>query len=76
MAIWRISKHIEEFLDRYYNRQRLHSALGYWTPVEFEQKCQTQNSEEGFDAPKISFSSRGNLSIRCRLREPVGEQNL
>jgi putative transposase len=28
--------HIEEFLDQYYNRQRLHSALGYQTPEEFE----------------------------------------
>ena len=29
--------HIEEFIDRYYNRQRLHSALGYRTPEECEQ---------------------------------------
>lgn len=29
--------HIEEFIERYYNRCRLHSALGYKAPEEFEQ---------------------------------------
>jgi transposase InsO family protein len=32
-----LSEHLEEFIDRYYNRLRLHSALGYRTPEEFEQ---------------------------------------
>jgi putative transposase len=29
--------HVEEFIERYYNRCRLHSALGYRPPEEFEQ---------------------------------------
>lgn len=29
--------HIAEFIDQYYNRCRLHSALGYKAPEEFEQ---------------------------------------
>ena len=26
-----------EYMEVYYNRQRLHSSLGYLTPVEYEQ---------------------------------------
>jgi putative transposase len=39
--------HIEEFIDQYYNRQRLHSALGYQTPEEFEQALATSPVSAG-----------------------------
>jgi len=32
-----LRQNLEEFLDRYYNRVRLHSALDYQSPQEFEQ---------------------------------------
>jgi len=31
-----LRSHLEEFIDGYYNRKRLHSALGYQTPEEYE----------------------------------------
>jgi putative transposase len=33
---------IAEFIERVYNRQRLHSALGYVPPAEFEQNADSQ----------------------------------
>jgi putative transposase len=50
-----LRNHIGEFLDRYYNRQRLHSALGYQTPVEFEEGGRGSDPGDLADAPKMSF---------------------
>ena len=36
---------IGEFLEQVYNRQRLHSALRYLTPEEFEQACAARGSD-------------------------------
>ena len=38
---------IEEFIGEYYNRQRLHSALGYRSPEEFERKAESQTENRG-----------------------------
>jgi putative transposase len=44
------------FLDRYYNAIRLHSALGYLSPDEFEKRAAQSATAETPAAPRMSFS--------------------
>jgi transposase InsO family protein len=41
---------VEEFIEQYYNRQRLHSALGYRSPEEFEQQTEVAGSADSRSA--------------------------
>jgi putative transposase len=40
-----LRRNIERFIEEYYNRQRLHSALGYRSPEEFEQQSKSSAAD-------------------------------
>ncbi len=49
-----LGANIEEFIERYYNQKRLHSALGYRSPEEFEQQGR-RDGEVATIGPTVTF---------------------
>ena len=50
---------VEEFIEQYYNQRRLHSALGYQCPVEFEQRS-ADHAEDLQSATIVFFENNVN----------------
>jgi len=49
---------IAEFIEQYYNRQRLHSALGYRSPEEFEQQTELLRAADSSASATLVFFER------------------
>ena len=50
---------LEKFIERYYNRCRLHSALGYRPPEEFEEESGQRHAEASLAASTLTFVGGG-----------------
>ena len=61
-----LEQHVEEFIEQVYNRVRLHSALGYLSPAEFESRLQSGTVPVWLPAA---------LSLRRHAEVPLREQS-
>jgi putative transposase len=50
-----LRENLGDFIERYYNRKRLHSALGYRTPEEFE-RAQSQNQDQSLKVATVTLT--------------------
>ena len=64
IATWKIcALTSQQFIEQYYNRSRLHSALGYRSPQEFEQMAATIENTTwlAVGAASMSFLRHGEI---------------
>jgi putative transposase len=54
-----LATNIERFIDEYYNRYRLHSALGYRPPDEFERQSESGHISGNLGGATIRFFNHG-----------------
>jgi putative transposase len=62
---------VEEFIEEYYNRQRLHSALGYRSPEEFEKQRERAPIAESLCAT-MRLGGNGDENVENERRASTG----
>lgn len=56
-----LRSHLQAFIEQYYNRLRLHSALGYQSPERFEQQLEVASASATSQAAILSFPGQGTI---------------
>jgi transposase InsO family protein len=67
---------LEEFIERYYNRLRLHSALGYLSPEAFEARQSSRADDVSLGASLSFFRHREVFPSDAKQIEEAGEPSL
>jgi putative transposase len=65
-----LRSHVAEFIEQYYNRCRLHSALGYRSPEELERQLKVEPGSTASAAAAVSFSGHGEI-YQCNGEQPA-----
>lgn len=65
---------IEVFIEQYYNRLRLHSALNYRSPEKFEQQLAAMPASNATRAAVVSFPGHGAI-YQCNGEQPQPGQD-
>ena len=68
--------HVEEFIDGYYNPKRLHSALGYRTPEEFEAETRRKSETELHSATLRFFTADPQKVTTALVGEGTASESL
>ena len=69
-----LRRNLEEFIDQYYNRRRLHSALGYRSPQQFEQEQAALTQTATLKAARVSFSGHEEI-YQCNGEQSRNSQD-
>jgi transposase InsO family protein len=59
-----LQSNLEEFIERYYNQKRLHSALGYRSPDEFEEQNRQQSQATTLGGLNPTSETRAVATLR------------